>query len=797
MTRITGQVLTRHANYWHGQLTLQYYLKTQHGPVLVELANSEILCFCRQVDSEKLLSHLAQGRIVNLDIATFNHDSVSGIYLKNSSALKQIQRIANDMGIPLYETDIRPEQRYLIERFIAFDIECEGVLDTSNPSLPKLVCQRARQHKVLSESDSQQAARVNLKVISFDFECSMQGELYSVGLYGQDYQKVLMVGQAPAESPAPYIEWVKDEVDLLHHLIAWFADFDPDVIIGWAVVVFDIALLYKRCQHHNIPLTIGRGGTLLTWKVEDKFRPETLNLPGRVVLDGIDWLKAAFYQFDSFSLEFVSQQLLNEGKAIDHVENRGAEISYLFTHDKSALAHYNLTDCRLVWDIFEQTQLLDFAIERAKLTGLEFGRVGASIAAFYHLYLPHLHRSGYVAPKMPTSQGLESPGGYVMDSIPGYYKNVLVLDFKSLYPSIIRTFLIDPKGLVEGLKNGESVDSQQVSETCVAGFLGANFSRDNPILPKLIASLAEQREQAKRDRNAPLSQAIKIIMNSLYGVLGSRGCVFHDAKLASSITMRGHQIMKLTKTWIEDCGYRVIYGDTDSTFVWLGDTPTQAPHDIGQSLASMITTKWHQWCEQHFKLTSYLELEFESHYQQFIMPTLRGSEQGSKKRYVGLKLHKQSKPEIVFKGMEQVRSDWSGLSKRIQYQLYQRFFNQQDIVDYLQSQILLLKQGAFDDELIFKKRLKRNVEDYTAKSAPHVKAASLMAQYQQDNKWLTRGTLIEYLMTTNGVQPVCDKAWCMDYDYYIEKQIQPVAEPLLSLLGQSFADFSNGQMLLL
>ncbi|MCT7943565.1 DNA polymerase II [Shewanella holmiensis] len=802
LTRIEGQVLTRHASYRQGQLVLQYYVKTHSGPVLVELHNEELVCFCRQIDIDKLMPFLTQARVVSLAMSNFQHQSVCGIYLKTSAALKQLQRVANDIGIALYETDIRAEQRYLIERFIAFDIQCEGIWAESSTNLLRLDASRARRSIPAELLNHNQAVVTdaleqdfNLKVISLDLECSMQGELYSVGLYGASYKRVIMIGAADDYPNAEdYIIWVADERALLHALIAWFVAFDPDIIIGWAVIVFDLALLFKRCQYHHIPLLIGRGETALSWKVEDKYRPETLNLPGRVVLDGIDWLKAAFYKFDSFSLEFVSRALLNEGKTIEHVENRGGEISDMFVTDKPKLAHYNLTDCRLVWDIFEKTQLLPFAIERAKLTGLEFGRVGASIAAFYHLYLPYLHRSGFVAPQMPASNGLESPGGYVMDSIPGHYKNVLVLDFKSLYPSIIRTFLIDPKGLVEGLKIAESdVDSDAI----VAGFLGAKFHRNNPILPKLIASLAEQRELAKKSHNQPLSQAIKIIMNSLYGVLGSKGCIFHDAKLASSITMRGHQIMKLTKSWVEETGYQVIYGDTDSTFVWLGDELQTSADVIGRQMAEAITQKWAVWCDTEYNLTSFLELEFESHFNQFIMPTLRGSELGSKKRYVGLKIDKHHQPEMVFKGMEQVRSDWTPLSKRIQYQLYQRFFNQQDVSEFLQSQVALLKQGAFDAELVLKKRLKRNVEDYTAKSTPHVKAAKLMAEYQQDNNWLKRGAVIEYVMTTAGVQPVCDKIWSLDYDYYIEKQIKPIAEPILSLLGLSYDDFCNGQMLLI
>jgi len=788
-TKVQGRILTRHAIYRHGQLVLQYYIKTAQGPVLAELYHSEVICFCRQQDVNHLVQKVGFSlKAQSISLLSFAHEPISALYLKSNTQLKLLSRIANDLGISLFEADIRSEQRYLIERFIALDIECVGQYQALTPalSMPLLSIHRAR-------TISANELVIPLKMISLDVECSLTGELYSVGLYGADYQCVFMVGDPQAHCH-DFIIWVKNEIELIHRLITWFTDYDPDIIIGWAVVTFDLALLFKRCVLHQIPLLIGRGNTALSWKVADKYRPETLSLPGRVVLDGIDWLKAAFYQFDSFSLESVSRQLLAEGKAIDHVENRGQQITHLFEQDKNALAFYNITDCRLVWDIFEKTQLLDFALERAKLTGLEFGRVGASIAAFNHLYLPHLHRSGFVAPAHPASQGLESPGGYVMSSIPGYYKDILVLDFKSLYPSIIRTFLIDPKGLVEGL-HANRLNSDT---TTVAGYLGAQFSRNAPILPALVSSLAEQRERAKRDKNAPLSQAIKIIMNSLYGVLGSRGCVFHDAKLASSITMRGHQIMKLTKQWIEECGYQVIYGDTDSTFVWLGDNHgIKDIQAVGQHLSTSITQRWREWCANEYQLNSYLELEFETHFEQFIMPTLRGSEEGSKKRYVGAVQDDQQQLKLTFKGMEQVRRDWSPIARRIQYHLYELFFKGEDLIDYLSDELAAIKQGARDNELIFKKRLRRNVEDYTAKSSPHVKAAKQLAELLGDVNVTRKGQQIRYVMTLTGAQAIEAKPQNIDYEYYISKQILPIAEPILQLCGHSFDSLVNNQLMLL
>nr|BFE89760.1 hypothetical protein GCM10020185_02960 [Pseudomonas brassicacearum subsp. brassicacearum] len=178
------------------------------------------------------------------------------------------------------------------------------------------------------------------------------------------------------------------------------------------------------------------------------------------------------------------------------------EINRMFAEDKPALARYNLKDCELVTRIFAKTELLKFLLERASVTGLPADRSGGSVAAFTHLYMPLMHRQGFVAPNLGQRPPEASPGGFVMDSQPGLYESVLVLDYKSLYPSIIRTFLIDPVGLIEGLRHPDDQES-------VPGFRGARFSRTRHCLPAIVARISEGRETAKREHNAPLSQALK------------------------------------------------------------------------------------------------------------------------------------------------------------------------------------------------------------------------------------------------------------------------------------------------
>ena len=441
-------------------------------------------------------------------------------------------------------------------------------------------------------------------------------------------------------------------------------------------------------------------------------------------------------------------------------------------------------------DIFEHTQIVDYLILRSKITGLELDRAGGSVAAFTNLYLPKLHRGGYVAPNLPEGGGLASPGGYVMDSIPGLYRNVLVLDFKSLYPSIIRTFKIDPMGLIEGLA---------APEKSIPGFRGGAFDRDKHYLPKIITDLWAQRDQAKRDNDAVRSQAIKIIMNSFYGVLGSGGCRFYDTRLASSITMRGHEIMQTTSKWIEEQGYRVIYGDTDSTFVALDDEFDAAQcEQIGDDLAELINTQWQATLADDYQLDCLLEIEFETHFSRFFMPTIRGSEAGSKKRYAGLIIDSTTLEEkTVFKGLENVRTDWTELAKEFQSDLFEHVFHDQDPTELIKKVVKDTLAGKCDAKLSYRRQLRRKLDLYVKNVPPHVRAARFA---DQKNSQLGKSLLyqnkgwIRYVMTSNGPEPIEYHSSPLDYDHYIEKQIKPIADAILPFIGYDFDTIASNQI---
>ncbi|WP_411201465.1 DNA polymerase II [Kosakonia cowanii] len=776
-----GFILTRHWRDTPNGTEIELWLATDNGPLRVVLPPQESVAFipAEQADNARaLLRDEHNWRLTPLSLNDFHRRPVMGLYCHAHRQLMRFEKLLREGGVTVYEGDVRPPERYLMERFITAPVWVDG-----EPRGNALVNARLKPSPHY---------RPPLKWVSLDIETTRHGELYCIGLEGCGQRTVYMLGPENGDAQGLDFDliYVASRPQLLEKLNAWFAEHDPDVLIGWNVVQFDLKVLQKSAERYRVPLTLGRNGSELEWR-EHGFKNGVFfaQAPGRLIIDGIDALKSAFWSFSSFSLESVSRELLGEGKAIDNPWDRMDEINRRFAEDKPALATYNLKDCELVTRIFHKTEIMPFLLERATVNGLPADRHGGSVAAFSHLYFPRMHRAGYVAPNLGDVAPQASPGGYVMDSRPGLYDSVLVLDYKSLYPSIIRTFLIDPVGLIEGLAQPDAAHSTE-------GFLGAWFSREKHCLPEIVGQIWHGRDEAKRQGNKPLSQALKIIMNAFYGVLGTTACRFFDPRLASSITMRGHQIMLQTKALIEAEGYDVIYGDTDSTFVWLKHQHSEeAAAKIGQQLVDTVNRWWTSHLQQQ-GLESALELEFETHFCRFLMPTIRGTDQGSKKRYAGM-IQEGDTQRMVFKGLETVRTDWTPLAQQFQQALYLRIFRNEPYQDYVRETIASLMAGELDAQLVYRKRLRRPLAEYERNVPPHVRAARLADEENQKRgrapQYQNRGT-IKYLWTTSGPEPVDYQRSPLDYDHYLTKQLQPVADGILPFLDDDFATLMTGQL---
>lgn len=772
-------------------IRIEFWFSSEQGPLQVIFDNQQTLFFIHQHDIQRVQQLLESTRRVEiraLDLKSFQDQAMAGVYFHSQQQLYRTRDLLQQNGIRCFEADIRPADRFLMERFITGPVSL----------LPGKGSQSQQRHeRLVNPAIKADDYTPRFGIMSLDIETAYDtNRLYSIALLTDNLKKVLMVGDPPMDSNGvDYVEYLADEHSVLTRFIQYVAETDPDIFIGWNVINFDFRFLQQKADELNMPLSLGRNEQVPVWRrAQTDHEHFFLLIPGRVVLDGIDTLKSATYQFDSFALESVGNQLLGRGKLIKARDNhdplyKAKEIKRQFEQDKPTLAAYNLEDCQLVWEIFQHTDLISFAIERARLTGLEMDRAGGSVAAFDNLYLPRLHRRGYIAPNIGDYHGqLSAPGGYVMDSRPGLYDSVLVLDYKSLYPSIICTFKVDPYARIAA--------RQQSEEDVIPGFNGASFSKQEHILPGIIEDLWKARDRAKHQNNKPLSQAIKIIMNSFYGVLGTPGCRVHDARLTSSITLRGHELIKHTVQLIEQEGYSVIYGDTDSVFVSLAQQlKDEQAAIIGQHLVDKINTYWTEKLAREHGIESRLEMEYETHFRRFFMPTQRGSEKGTKKRYAGLVADADAE-RIVFKGLETVRTDWTGLAREFQQKLYDMIFHDRPYEDYIRQVIDELKQGQRDEQLIYRKRLRQKLSEYRKNIPPHAQAAlraekafreeGLPSRYRKQG-W------IEYVMTTNGPETLECRTSPLDYQHYIDKQLAPIADNILHVLGTSIDPIIQNQ----
>ena len=114
----------------------------------------------------------------------------------------------------------------------------------------------------------------------------------------------------------------------------------------------------------------------------------------------------------------------------------------------------------------------------------------------------------------------------------------------------------------------------------------------------------------------------------------------------------------------------------------------------------------------------------------------------------------------------------------MQRELYSRLFSGTRVEDYLADVVARVRAGELDTDLVYRKGLRKSLEDYTASTPPHVTAARKSSA--------PPGRVIEYLITDAGPEPLDNLQHAVDREHYIEKQVRPVAEPVLGALGLDF-----------
>lgn len=789
MESLRGFIVDHTYRIIDGQPKVYLFGRLENGDSFLTINDFRPYFYILTSDREKAEAKVTFLAVEDTDMTNFAGEKLTKVTVSEPRIVKDVRKILEAEKIPCFEADIRFTQRFLMDHDILSNVTITGEFKPGS----KMPLNRIYENPELSPSEE----TIPLRVLSLDLEASTanDGDLYSIALVartfggkGPELDEVYFLsnrdthkGKAAEAVVDLDAVVVPDEKTMLEKVSAAIVAYDPDVITGWNVIDFDLAFLKNKYDKHKVPFIWGRTDWPNKMRIETAFyRDSKAEIPGRMVLDGIQLLRSSFIQLDDYKLETVAQEFLGEGKLI-HGKNKMQEIIDNYHEHPATLCEYNKKDADLVLRIFEKKELIALTQLRSELVGLPLERVRASIASLDSLYLRELHKQGKVA---PSGSFQEKPdgitGGYVMDSVPGIYNWVVVLDFKSLYPSVMRTFNIDPLDHRPDCKaRGDEELIKAPNDTCFV-------SRDG-ILPSLLQRIWEQRDEAKKRKDAVASLAFKTLMNSFFGVMASPNCRFFSMDLANGITHFARHFIQVIIDKVEQKGFQVIYGDTDSIFVNL-DVDSQ---DEAEKIATEIQDEMNVFLDEHIRKEydrrSFLELEFEKTYKKFLMPKVRGRETGSKKRYAGLMVW-DGKEKMDFTGLEFVRRDWTALSKEFQLTLYDKIFHDEAVEEYVKQFVKDLQAGKYDELLVYKKAVRKDLASYVKTTPPHIKAARI--QVEKEGK--LRSNIMEYVITEHGPEPVDHQSASLDYDHYLDKQVRPIADAILVFFNTNLDELMKG-----
>ncbi len=613
--------------------------------------------------------------------------------------------------------------------------------------------------------------------LALDIETDRDGAVVAVSLAGAGGPgEVLFVGP-PLDSPE--VASFPTERALLVALAQRLLARDPDVITGWNVIDFDLRVLARRFAACGVPFDVGRTPEPAAL-IDREGRRAAFQVSGRAVLDAMRLVRASGERFEDLSLEAVSQAVLGEGKS---VSARGLskldELDRLRREAPAAFCAYCLRDSELVLRILARTGLDALTARRSALTGVSLELAWTSIPAFERIYAAELRARRILPPPRAERRVTGAAGGTVLEAAPGFFSNVLVFDFRSLYPSIIRTFNVDPLAHARAEARAPRADDLVAPN-------GARFERAAGILPAIITRYAVEREAALAAGDETAAYVYKILQNSFYGVLGAEGCRYARSELAGAITSFGKAFLTAARDFFEARGLRTLYGDTDSVFVLSGQgdgAGFDALTAFGAAQAEALNAALAGRILREHGVPSHLRIRCEKVYRRFFIPRLKhdhtGAGRGRAKGYAGLRLGPAGAAEVEVKGMEAARSDFTPLARRFQVELLTRVFadaGEVELAGFCRALVAGLQRGALDAELVYRKSLRRPAEAYGSET-PQVQAARRLG-------WKGQRGRVSYVMTRAGAEPIeAPTGARLDYQHYLTRQLLPIARSVAEARG--------------
>jgi DNA polymerase elongation subunit (family B) len=714
------------------------------------------------------------------------------IYVNYPKAVPLISRELSSWGIECYEKDILFVHRYLRDQKILpmTLVQVEGELQKEGGlRVPLFIATKIEQ--VSHESIPK------LKMLGIDIETYAKDKIidleknpilmlafYGVDEKGEEFRKVITWKRFTHK--LDYLEVVSDEAELINRFKQVIIDYQPDILTGYFSDGFDLPYIKHRADKYHIELDIGLDYSSLQTGGKADFKEGEASITGILHLDVCKFIRYIFgknLKTDSYTLDAVAEELIGHKKHVVNLDN----LAHVWDDGLKELndyCEYNLHDAHLVLQLCQK--LLYDMIEFTKIVGLPtYDVIRMRFSRLVENYI--LKRDieyNVLAPNKPVHEEVDQrmeetfQGAFVYEPIPGLYKDIIVFDFRSLYPSIITAHNIGPESFhCDCCKN---VKEARVPTQDEYWFCNKEKKFIPTVLEQLISIRADLKKQIKeakaRKENTTILEArswgIKTLANSFYGYLGFFGARWYCIECARSTTAYARNYILTTISKAEEVGFKVIYSDTDSLFVLLGE----------QGMEKAL--KFQKEINSH--LPGQMELELESYYPRGIFVAAKGaSDKGAKKRYA--LISKEGKLKIT--GFEMVRRNSSLIAKEVQEQVLRMVLEDKtkEAFDYAQKMIVELKAGKISlDKLIIKTQITKELKEYSS-IAPHVAIAWQMIK---KGERIAPGSVVQYVIC-KGSGLVRDRAKLptevKDYDaeYYLNNQVLPAISSIFAVLGYS------------
>lgn len=426
--------------------------------------------------------------------------------------------------------------------------------------------------------------------------------------------------------------------EMVSELLSHMVNHAPLWTIGWNSYNFDNECMKIHCapEVKNV-FFVARTGAF-----GKPTYGSIINIPGTYNVDLQLYMVKSLYKLSSFKLGDVARDMGVTPKMKMPEMTEGT--------DPEALRIYNVNDCVVTLDIWTKEKIGEIIPSIALCTSSPIydctRYVTGTLASLG--YASYSTARGYLIQWSKCSIPQSYGGGYVMEPIRGLHHNIVVCDFKSMYPTIMASCNINPHSFstrkaVEGEESGEVKVTKHITEVCLGDTVAVFDNSEESVMSQFMRFLVEERDRHRKSLPA-YAKSLKVFSNSVYGSTGYFNSTLYSPTCAAAITAIGRHCINLAKRFFMKEGLTAVYGDTDSCMVKSDGSRAETEEMVQRALDKL---------HEHMGKTSLhlMKMEIEAHYAKGIMT--------DKKRYCML-LTDGSMKKV---GISLSRRDVSGLCR--------------------------------------------------------------------------------------------------------------------------------------